>query len=247
MKKQLTLLASVFAVVFAPAFSVAQQAAAPRTPQPAFSVNTTAERLQNLDILKDQLKQYHDCTCKCGCYTHDIDVQADRAIAFLHRRTAHRKPQEKLAMVLDIDETSLSNYPQMLQAGFAYESKAFDAWVQSAQAPVFKGTLRLYSEAQSLGVSVFFITGRPESERAATDTNLRAQGFQNWQKLVLHPASQPSQPSLTTSAYKSGARGQIVADGYTIILSVGDQWSDRNGKPQAEFFVKYPNPYYFIP
>jgi hypothetical protein len=31
------------------------------------------------------------------------------------------------------------------------------------------------------------------------------------------------------------------------VLNVGDQWSDDKGNPQAEFFVKYPDPYYFIP
>jgi hypothetical protein len=28
---------------------------------------------------------------------------------------------------------------------------------------------------------------------------------------------------------------------------VGDQWSDDKGEPQAEYFVKYPDPYYFLP
>ncbi|MGA2168667.1 MAG: hypothetical protein ABSG62_10675 [Terracidiphilus sp.] len=27
----------------------------------------------------------------------------------------------------------------------------------------------------------------------------------------------------------------------------GDQWSDLKGKPEAEFSVKYPDPYYYIP
>jgi hypothetical protein len=42
-------------------------------------------------------------------------------------------------------------------------------------------------------------------------------------------------------------RAGIVAEGYTIVLNVGDQWSDLKGKPEAEFSVKYPDPYYFIP
>jgi len=242
-KKHLAQLAAILAIFLASLCS-AQQPLAPGLQHSASSANAHAELLPNLDIVKGELRQYHDCTCKCGCYARDIDVQADRAIAFLHRRAAHPRPQEKLAMVLDIDETSLSNYPEMLKADFTYESKAFDEWVQSAQGPAMQGTLRLYREAQSLGVSVFFITGRPESERAATVRNLQAQGFHNWQQLVLHPADQPS---LKTVAYKSGARAQIVAQGYTLVLSVGDQWSDQKGAPEAEFFVKYPNPYYFIP
>ena len=48
-------------------------------------------------------------------------------------------------------------------------------------------------------------------------------------------------------AYKSSMRAAIVAEGYRIVLNVGDQWSDDKGEPQAEYFVKYPNPFYFIP
>jgi predicted secreted acid phosphatase len=120
----------------------------------------------------------------------------------------------------------------------------FDAWVQSAQAPAISGSLRVYKEAQKLGVSVFFITGRHEDERDATERNLRAQGFENWRELTLRPASGGSQ---STSDYKSSARGQIVAQGYRIVLNVGDQWSDLKGKPEAEYSVKYPDPFYFLP
>ncbi len=56
------------------------------------AADATAEHIPNLDALKTELREYHDCTCKCGCYAHDIDVQADRAIAFLRRRAAHRRP-----------------------------------------------------------------------------------------------------------------------------------------------------------
>ena len=40
---------------------------------------------------------------------------------------------------------------------------------------------------------------------------------------------------------------QIAAAGYTLALNVGDQWSDLKGKPEAEYSVKYPDPFYFIP
>jgi hypothetical protein len=29
-------------------------------------------------------------------------------------------------------------------------------------------------------------------------------------------------------------------------LNVGDQWSDLKGTPEAEYSVKYPDPYYFL-
>jgi acid phosphatase len=215
-----------------------------QAPQHTFSEDATAERIPNLDKLKAEVKQYHECTCTCGCYQHDIDLQADRAIGFLQRRAAHRKPGEKLALILDIDETTLSNYQEEIDADFGFVKKNFDAWALSAQATAIPGTLRLYKEAQRLGVSIFFITGRAEDERDATERNLRTQGFDGWQGLALRPAIHGKQ---TTIDYKSGERAKIAAQGYTLALNVGDQWSDLKGKPEAEFSVKYPDPFYFIP
>jgi len=218
--------------------------AAQQTPQHAFSQDLAAERIPNLDKLKAEVKQYHECTCTCGCYSHDVDQQADRAMAFLERRASHKRPGEKLALVLDIDETTLSNYQEEIGADFGFVKKDFDAWAMTARAPAIPGTLRLYKEAQKLGVSVFFITGRAEDEREATERNLRAQGFDGWQGLALRPANHGKQ---TTIEYKSSERAKIAAQGYTLALNVGDQWSDLKGTPEAEFSVKYPDPFYFIP
>jgi acid phosphatase len=252
-KKQLLFLVATLVLALATVSTSGQQPTGQKTAtapavaakqQPVFIENAPGERIQNLDLLKKEIKQYYECTCKCGCYKHDIDVQADRAITFLRRRAAHSRPQEKLAMVLDIDETSLSNYQELSGADFAFNRTAFDAWVDTAQAPAIAGSLRLYKEAQRLGVSVFFITGRPERQREVTERNLRAQGFDNWQQLTLRPASTATE---SVDDYKSGMRGQIVAQGYRILLNVGDQWSDLKGKPEAEFSVKYPDPFYFLP
>ena len=202
------------------------------------------ERIPNLDKFKAELKAYHDCTGSYGCYTRDLNLQANRAIMFLKHRAAHARAGEKLALVLDIDETTLSNYPEMVAAGFAYDSARFDAWEKQAKAPAIDGTLRLYKVARQLGVSVFFLTGRPESERAETVQDLHAAGFDDWQELILRSANELHETAL---AYKSAERARIVSQGYRIVLNVGDQWSDLRGKPMAEFSVKYPDPFYFIP
>jgi acid phosphatase len=217
---------------------------AQQPPRSQFSSNAAAERIPNLDTLKTELKEYHDCTCKCGCYAHDLDTQADRAIAFLRQRAVHRRPGEKLALILDIDDTTLSTYVEMLGADFAYSKPVFDQWLNTATAPAIPGTLRLYKEAQRSGVSVIFITGRDETQRAATERNLHAQGFDGWKLLLMRPMDHGSQ---TIGTFKALARRQIAAAGYTLALNVGDQWSDLKGKPEAEYSVKYPDPYYFIP
>lgn len=208
-----------------------------------FAPVAPGERIVNLDTLRSELKQYHECTCTCGCYARDLDLQANRAIAFLKKRAVHRGARERLAVVLDIDETALSNYPEMLKANFEYDARAFNAWVDSAQAPAIPGTLRIVREARKLGLDVFFLTGRPDSQRAATESNLRAQGFDGWKELILRA---PDHVGMSALEYKSAERGKITAQGYRIVLNVGDQWSDLRGEPEAEYSVKYPDPYYFL-
>jgi acid phosphatase len=238
LKKKLAV-AWIAIVLAAASADIPAQQAAPRVAPLAPS-----ERIQNLDQIKDKLKQYHACTCACGCYAKDLDLEAEHAIAFLRRRAAHHAQLQKLALVLDIDETTLSNYEEMQKADFAYDSKAFTAWVETAEAPAIPGTLRLVQEAQQLGVSVFFLTGRSDVQRAATEKNLHAAGFGSYTQLLMRG---PVDAKSTAVEYKSRERAKIAAEGYRIVLSVGDQWSDLRGKPEAEFSVKYPNPYYFIP
>ena len=202
------------------------------------------EPTPNLGQLKTRLIAYHDCQPAHGCYVSDLNRQSNLAIAYLQRRVAKAKQGEKLALVLDIDETSLSNWDEETQEDFGYIEKDWNNWVDKKQAPAIEGTLRLYNEAVKHGVSVFFITGRPKSQEAATAGNLRAIGYHDWAGLALRG---PHPPAETTTAYKSGERAKIVAAGYRIILNVGDQMSDLNGNPQAELSVKLPNPFYYLP
>lgn len=215
-----------------------------------FAPLAPSESIPNLDkapaaqqpALKTELKQYHDCTCTCGCYAKDVDLQADRAIEFLRKRVPQPNVEKNLAVVFDIDETTLSNYQEMLGADFGYDSNTFNAWVNTGKAPAIPGTLRIYKEVRRLGVNAIFLTGRPESQRAITEQNLHDQGFARWRQLILRP---PAQANATALAFKSAARAEL-AKKYEMILNVGDQWSDLKGDPEAEYSVKYPDPFYFI-
>jgi acid phosphatase len=199
--------------------------------------------LQRVNALRSELREYHACTCKCGCYASALNAQSDKAIALLRTRTAQRRPNERLAVVLDIDETALSNWAEMESANFEYNRDEFNAWIESAQAPAIGGTLRLYEEARKTNVAVFFLTGRPESQRASTEANLRLRGFGGWESLIMR--SQADKGS-TALEFKSSERRKIVSAGYRIVLNVGDQWSDLRGQPRAEYSVKYPNPFYLV-
>lgn len=191
-----------------------------------------------------QMIAYHDCVDSKSCYATDLDAQSEQAIAYLEKRVQNVKPDEKLAVVLDIDETSLSNWEIEVRDNFAYNSKHWLDWYQEKKAPAIPGTLRLFKIAQEKKVSVFFITGRDDSQTDITAKDLEAAGYHDWKKLYLR--GQDTQGK-SVAEYKSGDRRDIASMGYTIILNVGDQMSDLSGKPQGELSVKLPNPFYYIP
>jgi acid phosphatase len=209
------------------------------------TVLVAAEPMENFGVARYRLEDYADCVGTGGCYWNDVDAQARRAEAALDRIVAAKKTGERLAMVLDIDETSLSNYCEMKREDYGFLSAMFNAWAVSPEADMaLPGTLRLFERARAAGVEVFFITGRPEEQRAATARNLNAAGYKGWKGLSLRVGAQKE---MSTVAYKSEERRKIVDAGYRIVMNVGDQWSDLNGEPKAEISVKLPNPFYYLP
>jgi acid phosphatase len=203
----------------------------------------------NLGQLKQQLYFY---VCS-GAYEGEVGRLLAEAKTYVETR-ASEVPRP--ALVLDIDETSLSNLPQLFANDFGYIRDVpcermpqgpcgFDNWVVSAKAKAIDGTLALFQAAKARKVAVFFITGRHESEqvRNATAKNLESAGYAGWAGLVLRPASDHS---ASVVGFKSGERGKIAAQGYTIILNIGDQQSDLDGG-FAERAYKLPNPFYYLP
>jgi predicted secreted acid phosphatase len=212
--------------------------------QAQHSVVKINEPEPNLGELKNRLTAYHHCV-EADCYVPQLNRQGEKAVELLKRRALAAKPGEKLALVLDIDETSLSNWADEMRMQYGYTTSDWDTWVKERACPAIEATLRLYLEAEKDKIAVFFITGRPESERDDTAANLKSVGYTQWDGLALR-ADQPP-PNQTVVDYKSGERAKIVAQGYTLILNVGDQMSDLDGNPQAEQSVKLPNPFYYIP
>lgn len=215
----------------------------------------SAEPLENFGLQRIRLADYGDCIGTAGCYWADLDAQYRRAELALADRLRYGPKGEKMALVLDIDETTLSSYCEMKREDFGYIPAMSNAWVITPDAAVaIPGALRLFHAAKAAGVAVFFITGRPGQAPAGvtswgdqtegTRQNLQTAGFRDWAGLVLRNGPENG---MTTVDYKSAERRKIADQGYTIVLNVGDQWSDLLGMPQADVSVKLPNPFYFIP
>lgn len=196
----------------------------------------------NLGLLNKVVIDYHDS----GLYQQEIDNKIQQAHQYIMQQVAlnqKNKHPRQLALILDIDETSLSNYDKMVKRHFTGDKVQIQKEILEANDPAIQPTLALYKEAISHGIKVFFVTGRTESERKATEKNLIKAGYSNWAGLYLRPDDY-KQPSIIP--FKSKTRAMISKQGYTIIASIGDQYSDIRGGYTLKGF-KLPNPYYYIP
>jgi predicted secreted acid phosphatase len=184
-----------------------------------------------------QIREYYSS----GAWNKAVKKQATKAKAYLVKRTHGRHKAKKPALVLDIDETSLNNFPCFdSKGGLPYDPVINAQCVVAYNAPAIKPVLGLFNKAKKLGVKVFFITARPEQLRDGSLTNLRAAGFKGKYELILQPADYNQDSKVP---YKSGARKQIQKRGFHILANVGDQQSDLKGG-YSERTYKLPNVIY---
>lgn len=210
----------------------------PSVPGPADSGVRLADgtTLANLAVPKAKIVAYHES----GAWERQIDEIASEARVQLDAQLENaRRP----AIVLDVDDTALSTFAVQKEMGFGWLPAVWKEWVETAGAPAHPGVLALYEHAVERGVAVFFITGRRESLRDATERQLRAAGYQRWVHLDLKP---DDDDEASTTPYKSARRRAIEAQGFEILINVGDQWSDLEGGAARAWF-KIPNPMYYRP
>src|SRR5262249_35033179 len=141
----------------------------------------------------------------------------------------------KPAIILDIDETSLSNWPAYRLNGWGRIVNGecdlqrgpcgLRAWQEMGMAKALKPTLELAKRAKAVGVAVFLGSGRPPELRESTERNLHEQGYQ-WDELIIYP---PGASFRSAVDFKAPERKKITDRGYTIILTIGDQESDLAG------------------
>jgi predicted secreted acid phosphatase len=197
-----------------------------------------AKEPSNLSFAKLALMQYHDS----GEYLQDQTTVGQKALRFLEQRIKQPSAQP-LAMVLDIDETSLSNYPDMVKMTFGGRLVDINKAVCKGLDPAIQPTLALYQFAKANHIAVFFISGRRENCKQATINNLNNVGYHDWDGLFLRPNTDHNHSVIP---FKTSVRSHLTQQGYVIMLNMGDQESDLAGG-YAEKTFKLPDPFYFLP
>ena len=168
-----------------------------------------------------------------------------------------KQPTSKpYSIVLDIDETVLSNIPfqaKMAKDGTAFNPKLWDEWVQKAEATPVAGAKEFLQFADKNKVQIYYISDRTDAQVDATIKNLEAQGLpvQGRDHLMFKKEGDKS---------KEGRRQEVLKH-TNLVMLFGDNLvdfaefstkseSDRDKmfeQLKAEFgdkFIIFPNPMY---
>lgn len=126
---------------------------------------------------------------------------------------------EKLAIVLDLDETVLDNSPYEAKCvldNISYPT-GWDEWMHAANAKALPGSTDFLNYAKSKGVAVFYITNRREKYRQPT--------LQNLNKIGLAPKSENHLLLRKEESSKESRRKEVM-NGHEIVMLFGDNLAD---------------------
>jgi predicted secreted acid phosphatase len=204
---------------------------------PLAMAQTIPNSIPNLGTVKSEIATYYTS----GAYQADAAAVIAQAQAYVDERLAEHV--EKPAVVLDIDDTSLSGYAYEAKHDFGYDSASYNAVLNAEGFPAILPTLGFAQRLRAEHVAIFFVTGRRVPQRDVTLGNLEKVGYPTPDGLYLRPVDDKA---ASVIPFKSHARAEIAAQGYTILESIGDQYSDLLGG-SCERMFKMPNPMYFLP
>jgi len=161
------------------------------------------------------------------------------------RAPADRRP---LAIVLDIDEVVLCNISEHTYDVGDIRFRARDYFDELGEGlcPALPGAWELIADVRSLGLTLFFVTGRREAIRAETVANFAAAKFGE-ATIIMRPDDDLAGADMAGASvrpWKEARRAEIDRE-YRIVANVGDQASDLGDYGDRQIAVA--NPFYWTP
>lgn len=244
--------------------------------QPAIQTSTprTERQVTNIDVLRQQLRNYYGDPLGSGTFAADSNYAKEaRGVAADGKRwisTRHHTRGTK-AILLDVDDTALATWNYEIASNWAFNPATNGQFVTDQKFPAVPGMVDLVKTAEREGYAVFFLTGRGAAQEQATLGNLTADGvgidagypkptgLNNGEDGLFTKPAVTDYPAYlkkacaadpngacTTIHYKAATRAHIESLGYDIVANFGDQFSDLKGG-YADRTFKLPNPNYYLP
>jgi 5'-nucleotidase (lipoprotein e(P4) family) len=217
-----------------------------RTPQPAAAAAPASTLPDSLRWVRDSA-EYRAAT-----------LQAYRAAGASVATLVHGRQPGSWAVVLDADETVISNLQYQIeraQAGLPFTTETWHAWVVRREATPMAGAAPFLSRVRDLGGRIAIVTNRLESECADTEAVFKTH-LMAYDMMLCRPDDGPSDKNPRFAAV---AAGTTKAGGppLDVVAFLGDNILDFPNLSQAAakkadtaleaFGVKYfmlPNPMY---
>lgn len=142
------------------------------------------------------------------------------AKTYIETLIPNREPNEKFAIITDLDETIIDNSyleAKQIKEGKEYSSARWKEWVNMSAATGVPGAVEFLQWAASRNITIFYISNRSVSDVKPTLANLI--------KLQLPNADEEHMLFLSAESTKEPRR-QIVAKDHKIVMLMGDNLND---------------------
>jgi 5'-nucleotidase (lipoprotein e(P4) family) len=213
-----------------------------QTPQPATAAQT----------LPDSVRWVRD-----GAEYRAAVLQAYRTAAASVTAAANGRPRGSWAVILDADETVISNLPYQIeraQVRMPFTQESWHAWIVRREATPLPGAAALLSRIRDLGGRIAIVTNRLESQCADTEAVFKTHHLA-YDIMLCRPDGGPSDKNPRFAAVAAGT-ASTGGTPLEIVAFVGDNILDFPNLSQAAgrtdgaldaFGIKYfmlPNPMY---
>jgi 5'-nucleotidase (lipoprotein e(P4) family) len=215
MNKILIVIASFFVAGSISAQTMHQSAATQR------SVLISQDSLK-ADVQKEvDMKMYPVLWHQTSAEYRALCYQAfNAAKTYIETLIPNREPNEKFAIITDLDETIIDNSyleAKQIKEGKEYSSARWKEWVNMSAATEVPGAIEFLQWAASRNITIFYISNRSVSDVKPTLANMK--------KLQLPNADEEHMLFLSTESTKEPRR-QIVAKDHKIVMLMGDNLND---------------------
>ncbi len=188
----------------------------------------------NLTVAREEVKQYY----KSGKFDEELNEVIQKAKEEFNKLEF----KNNSVVIFDVDETVLDNYELAEQMGFGYVYEMSKKWNAELKASAISQVKELYDFLLSKGAKIIFLTGRNFPEYEVTYENLKKVGYTVFDTLITQIGDEKKMEALE---FKSSKRIWLTEQGYEIVGTVGDQWSDLEGENHG-IQIKIPNYLYLI-
>ena len=163
-------------------------AAIAATATPAITTITphSANQITNLDVLRQQIRNYYGDPLGTGVVGADsfyareaagVAAKATHRLNMLAHWHRHGIAGKMKAIVLDVDDTTLVTWNYEIFSNWAFNPTTNGQFVTDQRFSAVPGMVAMVTRAAKQGYAIIFITGRPAAQEVATLGNLTADGI----------------------------------------------------------------------